>query len=338
MRKSVCVVLFIVLVVFSLPFSVFAQRVEPNKVVPKKVVRINSAPLKIGGVHNEQELMDLLNSEQEAIAVVFGHNDTLIKIFIQHLSGDIEIESRWFKKGDRFLSNIYRYNGKIFNVGEWEWAGEKPFDAFVFPIEQDLGDIIRQYWVVVIKDCANIVLWEIVDLPIPIEKVEERQVIPQREEREILEFPSRLSLKNDTKQPAQIDFFAGAGVGGFYSCFMEYGTIEWGVERQISGPVSVLASIGVGVPVGQNKRGWYTVPMVNLDLVGTLFEPVYLGAGIGFSGKMKEGQESQLEFGPTVGFRVGGVDFSFRGRVPFKGDPRGVKGNYKILLGMKIFF
>jgi hypothetical protein len=236
-------------------------------------------------------------------------------------------------------------DGKTKLTGRVQWFGKEVIKAYIFKIEY----VNRSYWFLVPKLCGNISLW----------KIEELEII---EEEKIKEFPPRISEPpvqkpnppKPSEPPAQkpkpteppviikkesnMDFFAGAGIGGFYSCFMEYGTVELGVRRRVSNWVDVLASIGVGAPIGQNKQDWYIVPMVNIDLVGMLFEPVYLGAGIGFSGKMKEGQESQLEFGPDIGFRIKSVDLSFRGRIPCKGDPRGVRGNYKILLGMKIFF
>lgn len=312
----------------------------------KKVKTIGLAPLQSGGVHDEQEVMDLLNREQEAIAAVFNHNDALIKIFLQHMSGDMEIGSQWFVKGDRFLSNIYRYVGKIFNVGKWEWTGEKPFDAFVFPIEQDLGDIIRQYWIVVIKDCANIVLWKIED--IAIEKIEE-PIVPT-----IKEWPSRISLKAESKpepppeikpmpkqeravkRPTRVNYFVGTGVGTFYSCFMEYWLFEVGAKRNLFGLMDVVMSMSAGMPIGKEKSDWNTVPIVGIGLQLKLFDPFYLGADVGLSGKMKEGLKTQAEFGAEMGFHVGNtLGVYLRARVPL--DEK-AGWNYKIIGGVRIFF
>ena len=329
-KKSVCVVLM-VLFFFSVSLAMAQQTVKKDEY--KKVTRFGVAPLQKNGVHNEQELMELFTKQHEAIAVTFNRQDALVQFFLGQMFG-VAIRYQEFPKGSRLLSMTYFWNEKVMDTGKWEWVGDKPFNAYVIAIDYEA----KRYWIVVPESCGNICLWKI-------EAVEPEQP-------KIKQYPSRLPgpgteiiqpekpkpITEPVQKESNLNFFAGAGLGGFYSCFMEYGTVELGVRRCISNWVDVLASIGIGMPIGQNRQNWYAVPMVNLDLVGMLFEPVYLGAGIGFSGKMKEGQESQLEFGQDIGFRIKSVDLSFRGRIPFKGDPRGVRGNYKILLGIRIFF
>ena len=304
----------------------------------KKVNRFGVAPLKMGGVHGEQDLMDLFNKEAEAISVALGRQDALIKAFFAQMF-NAEIWYQGFPVGTRFLSLTFRYREGIGDVGKWEWVGEKPFFGYSMVIEYDA----KHYWVIVPEICGNIGLWKI-------EMVEKNEPIIKPKS-EIREWPPR-STKNlqpeirqfipeqeqKAEQNPQMNFFAGAGIGGFYSCFMEYAIGEIGVKRNISDMSELLASIGVGVPVGKNRDGWYTVPIINLDLIGMFFQPIYIGAGVGFSGKMKEGQSSQLEYGPDMGFRIKNCDLFVRGRIPFKGDIRGIRGNYKVFLGVRFFF
>ncbi|MDD5751985.1 MAG: hypothetical protein PHT82_00390 [Candidatus Portnoybacteria bacterium] len=310
----------------------------------KKVSRFGVAPLKMGGVHGEQDLMDLFNQEQKALSVIFNKNDALVKVFLEQMFG-VAIWYQKFVRGEKFLSMTYRWNGSVMDTGKWEWDDDKPFMAYAVSIEF----LEKRYWIVVPEICGNICLW----------KIEEIEAIETPQLPQIKEYPSRSlngklpepksqlqpspeiqfeSQKSIIPKPAQMDFFAGVGIGGFYSCFMEYGIVELGIKRQIFDSTDLLGSIGIGVPIGRDRDNWYTVPMVNLDLVGMLFEPIYIGFGIGFSGKMKEGQESQLEYGPDMGFRIKNCDLFVRGRVPFKGDLRGLGGNYKISLQIQFYF
>lgn len=303
----------------------------------KKINRFGIAPLKDGGVHNEEQLMDLFNKEPEAIAVALGQQDALIRAFLDQMFS-VAIWYQEFSVGSQFQAMVYRsWDKKIKDIGKWEWSGEKPFYSYTMAIEYNA----KRYWIIIPEDCGNIGLW----------KIESIELVKQTEIREwpskaidkqlpVLKETQQLIQEEDLKiQPKlQMNFFAGAGFGGFYSCFMEYAVGEVGVRRDISDLSELLVSIGVGVPVGKNKNDWYTVPLVNVDIVSAFFQPIYIGAGVGFSGKMKEGQQSQLEYGPDIGFRIGNWDLFVRGRLPFKGDPRGIKGNYKIFLEAKFFF
>lgn len=334
MKKLVhCMVL--VVLFFFLVASMFAQQQGEYK----KIYRLNVAPLIKGGVKTAEELRALIIKEVDVIELLLGGQRGLVEEFYKQFPR-VKIDE-FFGRFKAEKMSWRDFNKKPRATGRVDYVGEEKIESFVFEIK--FYQIQKTYLFLTPKDCGNISLQRIEELEI--ERIEEI----------VREFPPQLLVEPPTQKPnppkpsepeppvitkkeSDMDFFAGAGIGGFYSCFMEYGIVELGVRRHISSWVDVLASIGVGVPIGQNKQNWYIVPMVNIDLVGMLFEPVYLGVGIGFSGKMKEGQESQLEFGPDVGFRIKSIDLSFRGRIPFKGDPRGVRGNYKILLGIKIFF
>lgn len=297
----------------------------------KKINKFGTAPLCPGGIHGNQELVDLLNEEQKAIAVIFAHNDALIKIFIQHMSGDTEIQSRWFKTGSRFLSMTYRWNGKIMDTGKWEWTG-KPFRAYVIVIEQVIGDYIKQYWLVIPEDCGNIGLWKIETIKI------EEEIVP---EPKIKEWPSRFSAlpvaeKQVTKQPIMVNYFVGVSVGEFISCREPYVLPEAGAIRHISKSMDMVMSIGVGLPVGEDKTNWYTVPMIGVGLQAKVFDPFYFGAEVGLSGKMKDGLKTQIEFGGEFGFWVkNNLTIYLRARAPFD---KKIGWNYKILAGIRIFF
>ena len=98
----------------------------------------------MGGVHGEQDLMDLFNKEAEAISVALGRQDALIKAFFAQMF-NAEIWYQGFPVGTRFLSLTFRYREGIGDVGKWEWVGEKPFFGYSMVIEYDA----KHYWVIV---------------------------------------------------------------------------------------------------------------------------------------------------------------------------------------------
>jgi hypothetical protein len=319
---------------------VFGQR--PHK----KINEFGRAPLREGGVHSEQELMDLFEQEPEAIAIVFGHQDELITVFLKHMIGGMEIQSRWFEAGSMFLSMANRWNGKILDTGEWEWTG-KPFEAYVIVIEQVIGDFIKQYWLVVPKQCGNIGLWKIetieIEEEIPEPKIREypsrsiNKQLPQPEPKPEPSPEIRLVFeKSKTEQSARVNYFVGVEAGEFISCREPYVLPEAGAIRHISKSIDMIMSIGIGLPVGEDRASWYTVPIIGIGLQAKFFDPFYFGVEAGLSGKMKDGLKVQIEFGGEFGFWVkNNLTIYLRARAPF--DEK-IGWNYKVLAGIRIFF
>ena len=321
----------VVLFLFSVSLVTAQQVVKRDEY--KKVSRFNIAPLQPQGVHSEQELMNLFNKQHEAIAIIFNKQDALVQFFLGQMFG-VAIRYQEFPKGSRLLSMTYFWSGKVMDTGKWEWVGDKPFNAYVIAIEYEA----KCYWIVVPESCGNICLWKV-------EAIEPEQLkIKQYPSRlpgpgtEIIQLEQPKPITEPTQKESKINYSVGAAFGGFYSCFMKYASLEFGAKRNLFSFLDFMVTIRVGMPVGSDAEKWNTVPMINFGLIGRILDPFYLGVGAGLSGKMKEGQSSQAEFSVTMGFYVKNIDFFFEGRTPFKGDPKGIRGNYKILVGGRVLF
>lgn len=304
----------------------------------KRMDKLGVAPLSKTEITSIRQVEELLTNEASAIEFLLSNDTDLIASFREQISGAV-FKLIEIKSGEKWEKMLYKWNNKPCITERREWVGV-PFMAYAFSITHEY----ETYYFFVPQKCGNITFWRIEPYVVQESpKIEQRQVIERPLGPVLQSQPAKLKdffepEPMEILKPVQMNFFAGVGIGGFYSCFMEYGIVELGVRRHISSETDLLGSIGYGIPIGRDKNGWYGVPMINLDLIGMFFEPVYIGVGVGFSGKMKEGQESQLEYGPDAGFRIKNWDFSLRGRIPFKGDPRGIRGNYKILLVARIFF
>ena len=309
----------------------------------KKVNRFGMAPLRTEGVHNEEQLMDLFNKEPEAISVALGQQDALVKAFLAQMFS-AEILYQEFSVGDRFLSLTFRYWKGIGNVGHWEWTGKGSFFGYTMAIECGA----KRYWIVVPEICGNIGLWKI-------ETIESTRPVRSMTivEKEIREWPSRSINKQlpksepkpetkpvfprqAPKQSPQIGYFVDMGVGEFISCRELYGLIGAGARRRIFESTDMVMLIGVGVPIGEDRADWYTVPIIGIGFQSRVFDPFYFGIEAGVSGKMREGLKSQLEFGVEFGFKIKETIGAYlRARAPF--DEK-IGWNYKIVTGIRIFF
>lgn len=325
------------MVVFSLSSSVFAQQ----QIEYKKIYRLGVASLEKNGVKTLEGLVVLILKERAVINLLLGGRKDLVEEFYRQFNQTRVVDEMVFDKSDQIqlLAMSWRNWDKEPKITvPVELALEGITEAYIFKI--DYMQIGRSYWFLTPKNCGNISLWKIEELKI--EKVEEK--IKEPLPKLLVEPPvQKLELPKPEppatiKSEGGISYSAGMAIGGFYSCFENCLAVEFEAKRKLLDGLDLMATIRVGVPIGSDAKNWNTVPMIGFSLIGRVLDPFYLGAGVGFSGKMKEGQSSQVEFSVTTGFQDKNIDFFFEGRAPFKGDPRGILGNYKIFVGFRVLF
>ena len=310
----------------------------------KQIRRFGVAPLKKDGVYNDKELLELLNREQEAVAVVLGRNDALVKLFLQQMF-KTEIQRRDFEKGSKFLSMTYRWGGKILDTGKWEWIGDKPFRAFVLVIEQRIGGAATYYWVVIPEQCGNICLERIdyafeggvvsfsPDVVASEPEIEEPKPGPKYVPlRPIPEFKSRLELAQYAK------YFMDMALGGFRGCYQEYAVGRIGLRHKLGGRAEFVLLLGAGLPLEWGNDNWNIVPMLDINL-NYRFSFFTMGIGAGVSGKVKDNKKDQFEGIISIGVQPEkNMDIFFEGRMPISQQFGGLQYDHKIILGLRMFF
>ena len=340
--------LIIGLVIFVFVFTILgAQNGEY-----KQIRRFGVAPLKKDGVYNDKELLELLNQEQEAVIVALGRNDALVKLFLQQMF-KMDIQRRDFEKGSKFLSMTYRWGGKILDTGRWEWAGDKPFRAFVLVIEQKIGGAATYYSLVVPERCGNICLekidyafeggavssWPGIPGSIPEPnvvasepKIEEPKPRPKYVPlRPVPEFKSRFESTQYAK------YFMDMALGGFRGCYQEYAVARTGLRHKLGSRAEFVLLLGVGLPLEWENDEWNIVPILDINL-NYRFSFFTMGIGAGASGKVKDNKKDQFEGIISFGVQPEkNMDIFFEGRMPISRQ-FGLQDDHKIILGLRMFF
>lgn len=323
MKKSVCCILFFTFLISTVIAAEY-----------KKLYRLGVAPLVRGGVYTIEKVESLLNTETSAIAYLLNFKENLVNSFFQQIF-EVEIKEAEIKVGEKIEKISYRsWDKKIKLAEKLEWAGEKSFEAFVFKIVYNE----QAYWFLIPKPCGNLCLWKVEDLPVraPESPKVTKPLAPAKQPEP--EAPIEKTIERyQPPKPQEINYFVDMGFGEYKGCGMEYVVGRIGLRRNIGGRAEFVLLIGGSISLKQ-KDAWRSV--VNLD-TGLIcrFNFFYFGVGAGFSSKVRDWKKDQLEGIFTAGVQLTKeIDLFLENRIPVTIKAKEMQENYKVLLGVRMFW
>jgi len=323
---------------------------ENQQVEAKKFYRLGLAPLvkdgifKSDGVRNVFSKKPKMTKENEAVYLLLSDGQLikggLVSAFFEQIS-IVDILTISVEVGETiekmaFLSK----SGEVKITGKLEWAGLKPFEALAFRIAFDR----QSYWFLIPKTCGNISLWKIEDEEL-VEASEDRipeEVFtsppPKFKARPILKYGPRLGK---TEKSKKYEYLIDAYVAEFQGCGNKYVGSRIGIVRPVEENFKIFATGGAAFPIYAKDGKWKTVFMADFGAV-YLMEKFSVGAGIGFSTKIREDKDDQLEGLVNASLKISkktNVFFEYRFPVrEAKEDEGFIKAHRKFIGGIRITF
>jgi len=327
-------------------FSSVDQQVEA-----KKFYRLGLAPLVKDGIFNSDGVRNFfskkpkMTKENEAVCLLLGGGrlikDGIISAFFEQIS-IVDILTVSVNSGETIEKMAFFSKSREVKItGKLEWAGQRPFEALAFRIVFDH----QFYWFLVPKMCGNISLWKIEDEEPA--KISEEDGIPEEvfippppkfKAGPIVEYESRLGK---TEKDKKYEYLIDAYVAEFQGCGNKYVGSRIGIVRPMQENFKVFVIGGAAFPIYAKDGKWKTVFMADLGAV-YLMGKFSVGAGIGFSTKIREDKDDQLEGLVNASLKISKkINVFFEYRVPVREDKEDsgfIKAHRKFIGGIRITF
>jgi len=322
--------------------AIFLSAQTESQVEYKNLCRLGMAPLVKGGIQNVEMVRILFSKKQnmtkenEAVYLLLGSDANQFFAQIKY----VDIRSTEVKPGDPIEMMAFKtWAETVKKTGKIKWAGKKSFEAWEFVINS--RDLI--FYILIPKDCGNLSIWRIErftpppEIKKPEEKLKDEIPVEVFTPPEPEEPKPELEKKINKKINYLIDFF----VAEFQGCGNEYLGSRIGIRYPLSGSLKLFAIGGVAFPILSRDGHWRSVLLADTGILYQI-NRLCLGAGVGFSSKIRDDKKDQLEGLVNVGLRISkGINLFFEARAPLSEEEDQadfVRNHRKFLAGLRISF